>query len=49
MRSALTTHVAFSHRGDEIIVNIGSENIYIFNVFDNESTSCPDVLEPLER
>ncbi|KAI3413750.1 WD and tetratricopeptide repeat protein [Globodera pallida] len=40
----LATHLAFNKRGDELIVNISSDNIYIFDVRDPNKHSSPDVL-----
>ncbi|TKR92902.1 hypothetical protein L596_007468 [Steinernema carpocapsae] len=34
-RSHYATHLAFNRNGDEIIANIGSEQVYIFNVKNN--------------
>lgn len=47
--SALVTHLAFNRRGDEILVNIGSDDIYIYNVRESDSASSPDVLKVLHR
>lgn len=33
-RTLSVTHVGFNSLGNELIVNIGGEQIYIFNVFD---------------
>uniref|UniRef100_A0A914H495 UFSP1/2/DUB catalytic domain-containing protein n=1 Tax=Globodera rostochiensis TaxID=31243 RepID=A0A914H495_GLORO len=40
----LATHLAFNKKGDELIVNISSDNIYIFDVRDPNKHSSPDVL-----
>ena len=45
----LATHLAFNQRGDELIVNIGSDNIYIFDVRDPTKHNSPDVLGTLRR
>lgn len=42
LRPSLVTHVAFNTKGDELIANIGSENIYIFNV-EQPNDHSPDV------
>jgi len=43
-RSSLVTHVAFNTKGDELIANIGSENIYVFSV-EGPSDRSPGVFE----
>lgn len=41
------THVGFNSAGNELIVNIGGEQIYIFNVFDRIDE--PDALQSLKE
>ncbi|EJW86723.1 hypothetical protein WUBG_02367 [Wuchereria bancrofti] len=44
-RTLSVTHVGFNSLGNELIVNIGGEQIYIFNVFDRAHE--PDALQSL--
>lgn len=43
----LATSLAFNQRGDELLVNLGSENIYIFDV--TSKTNQIDVLGALKK
>ncbi|VDD97544.1 unnamed protein product [Enterobius vermicularis] len=45
-KSLSVTHVGFNNVGNELIVNIGGEQIYIFNVFDKVEE--PDALQSLK-
>lgn len=46
---SLVTHLAFNKRGNEILVNVGSDDIYIFNVKNSDGASSPDVFKVLEK
>uniref|UniRef100_A0A914C6Z6 WD and tetratricopeptide repeats protein 1 n=1 Tax=Acrobeloides nanus TaxID=290746 RepID=A0A914C6Z6_9BILA len=46
-RSISVTHVAFNNRGDEIIVNIGGDSVYIYNVLIGNQHN-PDLLQGIE-
>ncbi|KAL3123590.1 hypothetical protein niasHT_005135 [Heterodera trifolii] len=45
----LATHLAFNKRGDELIVNISSDNIYIFDVRDPDKHHSPDIFSTLKN
>jgi hypothetical protein len=40
--------VAFNNRGDEIIVNIGGDSVYIYNVLIGNQHN-PDLLQGIEE
>lgn len=47
-RAISSTHVAFNSRGDEIIVNIGGDSVYIYNVLLGAQHN-PDLLQCIEE
>lgn len=47
-RAISVTHVAFNSRGDELIVNIGGDGVYIYNVLLGEKNN-PDLLQCIEE
>lgn len=49
LRSALVTHLSFNQKGNEILVNISSDNIYVFNIRENSTESSPNVLNALNK